>query len=621
MKTVMQHDLPKSVYKDGYVAISHVWGEQTTYSADKLGINSGVEWEVPLSNTRKIDMLRKAMKKFEMEWCWFDVLCMPQGEKNQEWVNKEIPFMGDYYNGAIITLVLSDGKDQDSYVVWIHKTIEFILPLLDDLSKENMLTRVGGNVMKYFLGVFYTFIRTLWIGFMGILKHSTIRLYLEFLDFPDAWFSRLWTYQEAVMSKQIWIVRDGEFYLDISDTMKRLIMSDEKRSVNLRGDPILDLARAVRDYEEHKTSVGRMLYECRNRRCYKPQDKYYGMLGILGYRDFPVVYNIKMDKLGKKFMEYAYNRPERDVSWLAVHVKDKIGFPSSHEEELMYIGEYWREEKPGMCDIKFKRSTICINSYMVASVVHSHKLVHNITREEYIKLCNVGKGWGIVDGNIINALTGYRKSPDGECINSAFVSDKVPDNVSPIIAIKIFMTNKLRRIMAVLRLESTPELDRKILTHNSGANMMCKIVDNRTGAPMLMTITGECDVGDKIMLIPMYDIHERALGLVVDDKFRRKGICLYPKLDMLCEYISYEFPLYETPVVYNKYILIKHRVRKGLYFFCLNIFPYITLFAVLLYACIYKTRIVIYVVFLLVAVVLVTIFNMVLRLYAWITKK
>lgn len=53
----------------------------------------------------------RALVKFRMEWCWFDVLCMPQGEKNQAEVNKEIPFMGDYYNGAKMTFVLSDSDE------------------------------------------------------------------------------------------------------------------------------------------------------------------------------------------------------------------------------------------------------------------------------------------------------------------------------------------------------------------------------------------------------------------------------------------------------------------------------------------------------------------------------
>ena len=73
MSTVMYEDVVDDVTEKGYVAVSHVWGEQQPYSADELGINDGVNWEIPLSRKNKMDMLKSAMKKFKMEWCWFDV--------------------------------------------------------------------------------------------------------------------------------------------------------------------------------------------------------------------------------------------------------------------------------------------------------------------------------------------------------------------------------------------------------------------------------------------------------------------------------------------------------------------------------------------------------------------
>ncbi|KAF9341884.1 hypothetical protein BGZ91_011952 [Linnemannia elongata] len=99
----MYENVADDVTNKGYVAISHVWGDQQMYSADELGINSGVNWEIPLSNPNKIRRLVDAMNYYEKEYCWFDVLCMPQD--NQGEINLEIPFMGDYYGGADMTLM------------------------------------------------------------------------------------------------------------------------------------------------------------------------------------------------------------------------------------------------------------------------------------------------------------------------------------------------------------------------------------------------------------------------------------------------------------------------------------------------------------------------------------
>lgn len=54
MSTVMYEDVADDVKEKGYAAISHVWGEQKMYSIGELGINGGMDWEIPLSNPNKI---------------------------------------------------------------------------------------------------------------------------------------------------------------------------------------------------------------------------------------------------------------------------------------------------------------------------------------------------------------------------------------------------------------------------------------------------------------------------------------------------------------------------------------------------------------------------------------
>jgi len=509
MQTVIHDDFPKSVFEDGYAAVSHVWGEQTLYSPEDIGIKAGIDWKVPLSNTNKMDMLKSAMKKFKMEWCWFDVLCMPQGPENQHLVNKEIPYMGDYYMGAKLTIVFSDRRDYE------------------DPNSNPDITKVNNPIAK---GLLKGMVKT--YGSISLMMH------LDFWNLDqEIWISRLWTYQEAVMSKQIWLVTPNKFYLDMTDTMKRLHKSDDKAAVGKDGS-IMDLSRAIRAFGEHKTCVGRIMYECRNRKCFKLQDLYYGMLGILGYKTFPVSYDITMEELGKNFMEYAYNY-HKDVSWLATHINNSKGFIHLSDEsvssdfELKYIGDQWKEDEPGACNITFK-DTLWMNACVAADMT-PHNAYCDL--DDY----NIYEEWGFDKSDIVRCITGHCKLSDGETNKLEFYyeTNLMGEGIGDLL---VFIARETKRSYGN---GSTSKLFRKAFQHKSvGWSRICSVICTKSGKPVLITIMGECDVGDKIMILPMHDIYERALGIIVDDNLKRKGICLYPKLDDIpYEYTPYEFQL------------------------------------------------------------------------------
>lgn len=69
------------------------------------------------------------MNRHKMEYCWLDVLCMPQDKQDE--INLEIPFMGDYYVGTAMTLVIStvDYKKSDDFTK--------LCKIVDDCIAEN----------------------------------------------------------------------------------------------------------------------------------------------------------------------------------------------------------------------------------------------------------------------------------------------------------------------------------------------------------------------------------------------------------------------------------------------------------------------------------------------------
>jgi hypothetical protein len=179
MKTVMYEDIVDDVKEKGYVAVSHVWGDSkdwTWSTAKQMGI-TGLDWKVPLSNLNKMNQIKRAMETFGKEYCWLDVLCMPQGEDRQWEVNLEIPFMGDYYAGADMVLVLAtvDPVISEDFTKWYN--------LMDDVMENKR------NFTKKEVKWLY--------------PNPMVNL----LDMSgEKWFTRLWTLQEAIMAKNLILV-------------------------------------------------------------------------------------------------------------------------------------------------------------------------------------------------------------------------------------------------------------------------------------------------------------------------------------------------------------------------------------------------------------------------------
>ena len=182
--TVMYVDVVDDVREKGYVAVSHVWGDQQKYSAGELGLKGGVDWEIPLSNPNKISRLVNAMKYYEKEYCWFDVLCMQQNRQDE--INKEIPFMGDYYKGSDITFVLSDNmyNISEDYMRW-HNIVSLARKENRQLTQEE---RIWGYERDE--------------DIIDITK--------------DKWFRRVWTLQECVLSSAIILVDPAKKLLDLT---------------------------------------------------------------------------------------------------------------------------------------------------------------------------------------------------------------------------------------------------------------------------------------------------------------------------------------------------------------------------------------------------------------------
>jgi hypothetical protein len=510
MKTVMYADVVDDVKEKGYVAISHVWGDQNIYTAEELEIKGGVTWEIPLSNQDKISRTKNFMSQYKMKYCWFDVLCMPQGEHNQWQVNLEIPFMGDYYAGASIVAVLAAVEPvvSEDFGRWYYM-------MNDVANKERDFTTEERE----------------WI-----YSHDKVDL----LDVAkDKWFTRLWTLQEAVMAKNLIFACNNGENLNLLDIAAKIGWMTRLGVPQIRmfagsGRLIADIDIARHNRTIKHVDLMQVMRESSMRDCFKPQDKFYGTLGVLGYKNFPVSYDINLDDLGKAIVKYAYSKG--DISWLAVGENIGSGFIQPMDKPFSYIGWGWREEIPGICGIRLEDDMLQINAWPFAQVVHE-----NIMRSSKARtagdMYGIFKSWNLDIKDIITIITGFATMSDDEFeVVEAFLERDIGNHEA---------------IQAVIAKFGPTVTDKYIGTFGGNISktqvgiggkitIIKAITQENRNIPLI--VYGDAGIGDQIMLIRTIDAGNRMLGIVVDEYSKRKGVCLYEKIEMTKEEISLFIP-------------------------------------------------------------------------------
>ena len=505
MKTVMYDDVKSNVEKDGYITISHVWGDQERYNYRQLKIRGGVSWKIPLSDISKMHRVEKAMKQYGKRYCWWDVLCMPQNKQDE--INEEIPFMGDYYAGACATFVL--------FTKQCNFCEEFLEWKTDDMINSGKLSEKD----KLLLGQQNPFDMS-----------------------EDPWLRRVWTFQEALLSQKLFLV-DGRRIIDLFDVADKIVAVNRIDvtyiSAFKASGPILASIQGLRHNLQIKT-LAILMHHVTVRDCYKLHDKFYGILGILGYKDFVVDYDISVDDLNKKMAQYAYSKG--DVSWIGIGGDEGTGFIQPMYKPFTIMG-FWEEDDPGSC-VRFDENNLWLDVQIISKITDCRKITksdddqvffrqimdafleleletndliyaillsqNNIPKEfiiaTYLYICFVAGGF--------TSFVGDTNHSDVDAINQAYGED-----------ISEYISRAKSAISLIYML-------RDILT-------IAKITSGTDIYPVI--VSGNANIGDLVMLTKIRNPDGRTLGIIVDESGRRKGICVHEKMDL--PYVAHKFIL------------------------------------------------------------------------------
>jgi hypothetical protein len=252
-----------------------------------------------------------------------------------------------------------------------------------------------------------------------------------------------------------------------------------------------------------------------------------------------------MEDLNRKIIQHAYSRG--DMSWLSAGTLLEHGFIQPLYNTFDCVGAKWMEETPGICDIKLQSNVLQINACVVGTVTQCTHWTKDDGDGDFVTWAvEEFRDWKLKDDIIVRTLAAGRHVPE-----SSF--DSVGQQIyNPIRAVKrcggnLFKVLPNINIAGVLYIGEWMDTKRTMSEENANTRQSIAMVScNVTGEQKPLVIHGHPDVGDSIMLLRMYDKFNRALGIIVDKSFRRKGLCLYPRTEIngiSHDYVPYKFPL------------------------------------------------------------------------------
>jgi hypothetical protein len=430
------------------------------------------------------------MIDYEMEYCWWDILCMPQDKQDE--INLEIPLMGDYYSGAEMTLVLSDMNyiKSDEFVKWYNM-------MTDVIYTERNLTPDEHS----------------WIN----LKNRDL---VEF--HKDQWFNRVWTFQETVLSEQVILIGVGGNYIAFNDFINKLMHLNAESALLVNrlfkssvfliniGDEMLEHRKGITDL------VGTLDGSIR-RDCYKMQDKFYGILGILGYKDFVVDYGLDMDTLNKLVAQHAYSKG--DLSWMAVAGNIGPGFVQPMYENLVYIGTHWKKTAMSFGS----GNKFGIQTTAILKVDRCERFIGQLDRDKCILWAiRMFMNWGFDHTDIIICMMEYTANIAEICAGKYFL-----ENISKDASVVDMIITKEILDARGFTMEDYHKVTVDFNTFSYGYREMTIIKAKSTTSHRFypMKVYGDVDVGDIIVMVEVCDHFKKNLGIVISESGKRKGVC------------------------------------------------------------------------------------------------
>ncbi|KAL2672782.1 hypothetical protein Neosp_013498 [[Neocosmospora] mangrovei] len=261
-----------------YTALSYVWGDESSPCAIYIGDNY-----LPITANLE-DALRHLRRQNESVWLWVDALCIDQVHTEER--NHQVQQMRQIYESAMQTIVYLGGQTggNTGYSAWNFLERNSTWALNECGEKDYTLPAEIEDL----------------VDFRGELDD----VYLDVLS--RAWFSRVWVFQEVVVSKEV-IIQCGHRGVAWDDFCKLVVLekrAHDRYGLSLQQQDLSDnlrriwqarvafhLAKGQEHYlpdwytqtlssNDATTDILDMLVRARHLMASDPRDKIFALLGI-----------------------------------------------------------------------------------------------------------------------------------------------------------------------------------------------------------------------------------------------------------------------------------------------------------------------------------------------------
>jgi hypothetical protein len=184
-----------------YVAISHTWGRYV--KAEPWIRVKGVPWDIPQNTCFEVGNIDQILSLVPggLDFVWFDLVCIPQGDTDTDTKNKEISRQAEIFRGAKYA------------VAWLN-TIENLNGLYGEMAVRALqslrfITHEGKQQQSTAVRSYQNVLSDLGTGLFQPRPHG--RNPSEWCLNP--WFTSLWTLQEVCLRPDMWICAKDWIYL------------------------------------------------------------------------------------------------------------------------------------------------------------------------------------------------------------------------------------------------------------------------------------------------------------------------------------------------------------------------------------------------------------------------
>jgi hypothetical protein len=361
----------------------------------------------------------------------------------------------------------------------------------------------------------------------------------------DPWFERVWTFQEAVLSKHIILVGVDECYLNLTQ-VSAVVGHMANRNVayisSILSLRLFNMSSTIGMYRERKLDLVFVMKGNCERVCSRIHDVFYGALGILGYKGFPVDYTTDIDDVNRLMAQFAYSKG--DLSWIAIGGNVGTSFIQPMYTHFPTVGDDWNGKENV---VVLNDNTLDIRAMNFGSISRC-EIYSGHDGKEFEKVMRwiilTARSWNFSDSDIIHTMSRENRIEDGlisatvpylnEFINGVSL-DEIKRKLLPVSSIehyrRIFESGGFSDIMHMMDElgDKTVGILNMISANIVRSTPMYTIaIANISNKRYLLIISGNANIEDRIIVPMLTGKFDKTFGIVVSKDSRRTGTCTIP---------------------------------------------------------------------------------------------